>query len=225
MAGFCNRVSDRLFDRSSLFLSQGSRHGTGSSPSPGCCWYNGKCDIFSNPIDLLAPIETKMKGGVREQVYIGSFSAGMGAMPWVVMSEVINFIPEGLCIINYFLLDRISLTTNSNIADISHKHKRSSRRHGDAGELVWSVGRFLHFQLPHVLELIRLKQLILQELSCPRSCPCHIILIINENNLILHAGTFIIYAAINALAIVFVIAIVPETKGKTLEQIQAVVNP
>ncbi|EOA28369.1 hypothetical protein CARUB_v10024574mg [Capsella rubella] len=38
-------------------------------------------------------------------------------------------------------------------------------------------------------------------------------------------GTFIIYAAINALAIVFVIAIVPETKGKTLEQIQAVVNP
>jgi len=38
-------------------------------------------------------------------------------------------------------------------------------------------------------------------------------------------GTFLIYAAINALAIVFVIAIVPETKGKTLEQIQAVVNP
>jgi len=30
---------------------------------------------------------------------------------------------------------------------------------------------------------------------------------------------------INALAIVFVIAVVPETKGKTLEQIQAVVNP
>jgi len=27
-------------------------------------------------------------------VYIGSFSAGMGAMPWVVMSEV-NSIPEG----------------------------------------------------------------------------------------------------------------------------------
>lgn len=63
LAGVCNRVSDRLLDRSGLFLSQGSRHGTGSSPSPGCCWYNGKCDSFSNPIDLLAPIETKMKGG------------------------------------------------------------------------------------------------------------------------------------------------------------------
>lgn len=38
------------------------------------------------------------------------------------------------------------------------------------------------------------------------------------------AGTFILYAAINALAILFVILFVPETKGKTLEQIQAAIN-
>lgn len=37
-------------------------------------------------------------------------------------------------------------------------------------------------------------------------------------------GTFIIYAAINACAIVFVIKMVPETKGRTLEQIQAAIN-
>lgn len=37
-------------------------------------------------------------------------------------------------------------------------------------------------------------------------------------------GTFIIYAAINAGAIVFVIKMVPETKGRTLEQIQAAIN-
>lgn len=37
-------------------------------------------------------------------------------------------------------------------------------------------------------------------------------------------GTYILYAAINALAIVFVIMIVPETKGRTLEQIQSNLN-
>lgn len=38
------------------------------------------------------------------------------------------------------------------------------------------------------------------------------------------AGTFILYAAVNALSILFVIKIVPETKGRTLEQIQASIN-
>ncbi|XP_021760654.1 sugar transporter ERD6-like 7 [Chenopodium quinoa] len=37
-------------------------------------------------------------------------------------------------------------------------------------------------------------------------------------------GTFFIFAAINALGFLFVITIVPETKGKTLEQIQDAIN-
>ncbi|CAM8991376.1 hypothetical protein QQ045_008376 [Rhodiola kirilowii] len=37
-------------------------------------------------------------------------------------------------------------------------------------------------------------------------------------------GTFILYAAINALAIIFVVTIVPETKGKSLEETQEAVN-
>lgn len=40
----------------------------------------------------------------------------------------------------------------------------------------------------------------------------------------LFAGTFVLYAAINALAILFITKVVPETKGRTLEQIQASVN-
>ncbi|KAJ4968749.1 hypothetical protein NE237_015450 [Protea cynaroides] len=37
-------------------------------------------------------------------------------------------------------------------------------------------------------------------------------------------GTFILFAAINALAVLFVAELVPETKGQTLEQIQAAIN-
>jgi SP family facilitated glucose transporter-like MFS transporter 8 len=96
-------------------------------------------------------------------VYIGSFSAGMGAMPWVVMSEIFPINIKGVAggmatLVNWFGAWAVSYTFNFLMS--------------------WSS-----------------------------------------------YGTFLIYAAINALAIVFVIAIVPETKGKTLEQIQAIVNP
>ncbi|KAI3948176.1 hypothetical protein MKX01_014775, partial [Papaver californicum] len=37
-------------------------------------------------------------------------------------------------------------------------------------------------------------------------------------------GTFIMYAVINGLAIVFIARLVPETKGRTLEEIQAAIN-
>ncbi|KEH23691.1 sugar porter (SP) family MFS transporter [Medicago truncatula] len=37
-------------------------------------------------------------------------------------------------------------------------------------------------------------------------------------------GTFVLYAAINALAILFIAVVVPETKGKSLEQLQAAIN-
>ncbi|CAH8300302.1 unnamed protein product [Eruca vesicaria subsp. sativa] len=96
-------------------------------------------------------------------VYISSFSAGMGAMPWVVMSEIFPINIKGVAggmatLVNWFGAWAVSYTFNFLMS--------------------WSS-----------------------------------------------YGTFIIYAVINALAIVFVIAVVPETKGKTLEQIQAVVNP
>ncbi|PNY07693.1 sugar transporter ERD6-like 7-like protein [Trifolium pratense] len=37
-------------------------------------------------------------------------------------------------------------------------------------------------------------------------------------------GIFVLYAAINALAILFIVLVVPETKGKSLEQLQAAIN-
>jgi SP family facilitated glucose transporter-like MFS transporter 8 len=40
----------------------------------------------------------------------------------------------------------------------------------------------------------------------------------------LFSGTFILYAVINAMTIAFVALLVPETKGRTLEQIQAAIR-
>ncbi|KAJ6334808.1 hypothetical protein OIU78_011632 [Salix suchowensis] len=95
-------------------------------------------------------------------LYIGSFSAGMGAVPWVIMSEIFPINIKGVAgslatLVNWFGAWAISYTYNYLMS--------------------WSS-----------------------------------------------YGTFILYAAINALAIVFVVTVVPETKGRTLEQIQAAIN-
>lgn len=95
-------------------------------------------------------------------VYIGSFSIGMGAVPWVVMSEIFPINIKGAAgslatLVNWFGAWAISYTFNF--------------------LMTWSS-----------------------------------------------YGTFILYAVINALAIVFVILVVPETKGRTLEQIQAAIS-
>ncbi|EPS59997.1 hypothetical protein M569_14807, partial [Genlisea aurea] len=92
-------------------------------------------------------------------VYIGAFSVGMGAVPWVIMSEIFPINIKGVAgstatLVNWFGAWAVSFTFNFLMS--------------------WSS-----------------------------------------------YGTFILYAAVNALAIVFVIQLVPETKGKTLEQIQA----
>ncbi|KAG6415351.1 hypothetical protein SASPL_122762 [Salvia splendens] len=88
-------------------------------------------------------------------VYIGAFSAGMGAVPWVVMSE--EHRADFSTLVNWFGAWACSYTLNFLMS--------------------WSS-----------------------------------------------YGTFILYGSVNALAIVFVIKVVPETKGRTLEQIQAAIN-
>ncbi|KAK4763960.1 hypothetical protein SAY87_013398 [Trapa incisa] len=95
-------------------------------------------------------------------LYIGAFSAGMGAVPWVVMSEIFPINIKGVAggfatLVNWFGAWAVSYTFNY--------------------LMTWSS-----------------------------------------------YGTFILYAAVNAIGIVFVVGVVPETKGKTLEQIQAAVN-
>ncbi|GMH02661.1 hypothetical protein Nepgr_004500 [Nepenthes gracilis] len=95
-------------------------------------------------------------------VYIAFFSAGMGAVPWVVMSEIFPINVKGRAgslatLVNWFGAWAVSYTFNFLMS--------------------WSS-----------------------------------------------YGTFVLYAAINALAVIFVVMVVPETKGRTLEEIQAAIN-
>ncbi|XP_042516689.1 sugar transporter ERD6-like 7 [Macadamia integrifolia] len=94
--------------------------------------------------------------------YIGFFSVGMGAVPWVTMSEIFPINIKGVAgsmatLVNWIGAWTISFTFNFLMA--------------------WSS-----------------------------------------------YGTFLLYAAVNALSILFIVKYLPETKGRTLEQIQADIN-
>ncbi|KAK7242964.1 hypothetical protein RIF29_37746 [Crotalaria pallida] len=95
-------------------------------------------------------------------VYVGSFSIGMGAIPWVVMSEIFPL----------------------NIK-------------GQAGSIATLVNWFGAWLCSYTFNFLM-------------SWSSY--------------GTFILYAGINAVGILFIVAAVPETKGKSLEQLQAAIN-
>lgn len=95
-------------------------------------------------------------------LYISAFSIGMGAVPWVIMSEIFPI------------------------------HVKSA-----AGSLVvlvnwlgaWAVSYTFSFLMAWTA-----------------------------------TGTFMLYAGFSVLTVLFVAKVVPETKGKTLEEIQAIIN-
>ncbi|KAE8685503.1 Sugar transporter ERD6-like 7 [Hibiscus syriacus] len=111
-------------------------------------------NLALNPVPILAVT------GIL--IYISAFSAGIGAVPWVIMSEIFPINIKGV-----------------------------------AGSLATLVNCFGAWAVSYTFNLLM-------------SWSSY--------------GTFILYAAINAVAILFVVTLVPETKGKTLEQIQAAIN-
>ncbi|KAK6130381.1 hypothetical protein DH2020_035886 [Rehmannia glutinosa] len=97
-----------------------------------------------------------------ELVYIAAFSIGMGAVPWVIMSEIFPIHVKGVAGSLVVLVNWLG---------------------------AWAVSYTFNFLMSWS-----------------------------------STGTFSIYAGFCALTVVFVAKIVPETKGKTLEQIQASIN-
>ncbi|XP_068659146.1 sugar transporter ERD6-like 7 isoform X2 [Aristolochia californica] len=95
-------------------------------------------------------------------VYFASFSTGMGAVPWVIMSEIFPINVKGT-----------------------------------AGSLATAVNWFGSWVASYTF-----------------------IFLTNWSQ----SGTFFLYAGVYAAAVVFVAILVPETKGKTLEEIQASMN-
>ncbi|KAJ8769759.1 hypothetical protein K2173_005965 [Erythroxylum novogranatense] len=112
----------------------------------------------NNPASTISPILAI--AGVM--LFIASFSIGMGAIPWVLMSELFPLNVKGL-----------------------------------AGSLVTMVNWFGSWTVSFTFTFL---------LSWSSF------------------GTFYLYACICLMAIIFIIKLVPETKGKTLEEIQASVS-
>ncbi|GFQ07975.1 sugar transporter erd6-like 16 [Phtheirospermum japonicum] len=95
-------------------------------------------------------------------VYISAFSIGMGAVPWVIMSEIFPIHVKGVAGSLVVLMNWLG---------------------------AWAISYTFNFLMSWS-----------------------------------STGTFMIYAGFCALTIVFVAKMVPETKGKTLEEIQASIN-
>ncbi|CAL9196154.1 sugar transporter ERD6-like 16 [Musa acuminata AAA Group] len=95
-------------------------------------------------------------------VYVGAFSIGMGAVPWVIMSEVFPINIKGI-----------------------------------GGSLVTLVNWFGSWAVSYAFNFLMSWS---------------------------SAGTFFIFSAANAATIVFVAMVVPETKGRSLEEIQESLN-
>lgn len=124
------------------------------------CFLTGTAFLLEGQTLLLQWVPILAVSGVL--TYIASFSIGMGAVPWVIMSEIFPLHIKGLA-------DSLAVLINWLGA--------------------WAVSYTFNF---------------LMSWSCP--------------------GTFFVFSGFCALTVLFVAKVVPETKGKTLEEIQASIN-
>ncbi|PPS19964.1 hypothetical protein GOBAR_AA00597 [Gossypium barbadense] len=95
-------------------------------------------------------------------IYVGSFSIGLGAAPWVIMSEIFPINVKGVAGSLVVLVNWLG---------------------------AWAVSYTFNFMMTWS-----------------------------------SYGTFYIYSGVSIITILFVVKFVPETKGKTLEEIQACIN-
>lgn len=124
------------------------------------CFLTGTAFLMEGQKLLLQWVPMLAVSGVL--TYIASYSIGMGAVPWVIMSEIFPLHIKGLAGSLAVLINWLG---------------------------AWAVSYTFNF---------------LMSWSCP--------------------GTFFVFSGFCALTVLFVAKVVPETKGKTLEEIQASIN-
>lgn len=124
------------------------------------CFLTGTAFLLEGQTLLLEWVPTLAVSGVL--VYIASFSIGMGAVPWVIMSEIFPIHIKGL-----------------------------------AGSLVVLVNWLGAWAVSYTFNFL-----------------------MSWSN----TGTFFVFSGSCALTVLFVAKVVPETKGKTLEEIQSSIN-
>ncbi|WOG83354.1 hypothetical protein DCAR_0102529 [Daucus carota subsp. sativus] len=124
------------------------------------CFLTGTAFLLEGQNMLLEWVPILAVSGVL--IYVATYSIGMGAVPWVMMSEIFPLHIKGLGGSMSVLIKWLG---------------------------AWLVSYTFNF---------------LMSWSCP--------------------GTFFVFAGVSALTLLFVAKLVPETKGKTLEEIQAIIN-
>lgn len=102
-------------------------------------------------------------------------------------------------------------------SDVSHKHKRLSWGPGEFSQLVLFCGCDIHVQLYVRMELSR----YLINLSLSLSLFRFFMHRGHECFGYTASGTFFFYSLISAATVLFTAKLIPETKGRTLEEIQA----
>ena len=118
--------------------------------------------------------------------------------------------------------ESINKPLNFQFSDIFYKHQRFSRKPGDSTPQLQQLDSYIHFPFHDGMEHNR--YLNPNAYTFPTSQSSFFLLLsicyLYKSVLATLAGTFSIFWVICAAAVLFVVFLVPETKGQTLEEIQ-----
>ncbi|KAH9688803.1 Sugar transporter ESL1 [Citrus sinensis] len=119
------------------------------------------------------------------------------------------------------LTESINMPLNFHFSDISYKHQRFSRKPGDFTPQLQQFDSYIHFPFHDGMEQNRhLKPPTIYARTIFHFTILFILLSNYKSVLAAVAGTFSIFWVICAAAVAFAAFLVPETKGRTLEEIQ-----